>query len=62
MIVTVINLILLAILLLVYYRPTIDVVTSNGKYKVLLWYNRRIWNSQINRLEIKRDYIHVITL
>ena len=54
--------IIMIVALLIYYRPTIDVVLSNNRYKIILWYNKRKWDNQEETMIVKRNYIHLITL
>ena len=49
-------LIILCIWAIIMYRryfPRIDVVKSEGKYIVLLWYNKWYWSGEYKRTYIK---------
>lgn len=56
MIINIILLILLCIYLIVLYikyLPKIDIVFSEKRYIILLWYNKIIWNGEKKRVYIK---------
>lgn len=45
-----------------YYDPAIWVIPTRSRYKVFLWYNKRKFNSTYNRVEVIREYIHLLTI
>ena len=45
-----------------YYKPSIDIIVVDNRYKVLLWYNKHQWNYLINKPEVVRSYIHLFTI
>lgn len=47
-------LILFIVCIYIYYKPSIDIIYTPTRCKVLLWYNDYSDNS------IKRDYIHIL--
>lgn len=44
------------------YKPSIDVIVADNRYKVLLWYSKHQWNHFINKPEVVRNYIHLFTI
>ena len=55
-------LIICAMVLIIKYEPSIDIIAVGNRYEILLWYNKYQWNYLINKPEVVRNYIHLFTI